>query len=100
MTEKPEVSAYREQVREELGLAPETVIDLDGGRTSSLSDHRGEVAVVRGHPIDRIEVVGKHLLVLVDRRWTLHVHLGLKGRWRLYDGSGPSPAAAAGPASA
>lgn len=46
---------------------------------------RGDVSVVRGHPVDRVEVVGKHLLVLIDRRWTLHVHLGMKGRWRTYD---------------
>ncbi len=43
---------------------------------------RGEVGPVRGHPVDGVEVVGKHLLVLIDRRWTLHVHLGMKGRWR------------------
>jgi len=46
---------------------------------------RGDVEAVRGHPIDGIEVLGKHLLVLVDRRFTLHVHLGLRGRWRAYD---------------
>ncbi|MEM9453453.1 MAG: DNA-formamidopyrimidine glycosylase family protein [Myxococcota bacterium] len=46
---------------------------------------RGDVAVVRGHPVDHVEVVGKHLLVLIDRRWTLHVHLGMKGRWHTYE---------------
>jgi endonuclease VIII len=46
---------------------------------------RGEVAAARGLSIDAIEVVGKHLLVLVGRRFTLHVHLGLRGRWRLVD---------------
>lgn len=46
---------------------------------------RGEVGAVRGHPVDGVEVVGKHLLVLIDRRWTLHVHLGMKGRWRIYE---------------
>lgn len=46
---------------------------------------RGDVAQARGRPIDDVEAVGKHLLVLVDRRLTLHVHLGLRGRWRLDD---------------
>ncbi|MCA9706512.1 MAG: Fpg/Nei family DNA glycosylase [Myxococcales bacterium] len=54
---------------------------------------RGEVGVVRGHAIDRVEVVGKHLLVLIARRWTLHVHLGLRGRWRLHESERPSEAA-------
>lgn len=46
---------------------------------------RGDVEAARGHPIDAVEVVGKHLLVLVGHRFTLHVHLGLRGRWRLFD---------------
>jgi len=46
---------------------------------------RGEVEAVRGCPIDAVEVVGKHLLVHIGRRHTLHVHLGLRGRWRTYD---------------
>ncbi|MEM7157687.1 MAG: DNA-formamidopyrimidine glycosylase family protein [Myxococcota bacterium] len=50
---------------------------------------RGEVAAVRGHAIDRIEAVGKNLLVLIDRRFTVRVHLGLKGRWRLLDATRP-----------
>ncbi len=49
----------------------------------------GEVKMVRGHAVDRVEVVGKHLLLIIDRRWTLHVHLGMHGRWRLYDAGRP-----------
>lgn len=56
---------------------------------------RGEVEAVRGHPIDGIEVVGKHLLVLIGRRFTLHVHLGLRGSWRTYDREAAWQAAAA-----
>lgn len=56
---------------------------------------RGEVGIVRGHAIDRVEVIGKHLLVLIDRRWTVHLHLGLHGRWRGYAEREPSPAAIA-----
>lgn len=46
---------------------------------------RGEVETARGLPISEIEAVGKHLLVLIERRFTLHVHLGLQGAYRLYD---------------
>lgn len=56
---------------------------------------RGEVEVVRGHPIDGIEVLGKHLMILIDRRFTLHVHLGLRGAWRTYDRAAAWQAAAA-----
>ncbi|MCA9654464.1 MAG: hypothetical protein H6712_32575 [Myxococcales bacterium] len=48
---------------------------------------RGEIAIVRGHPVEHVEAVGKNLLVLIDRRWTLRVHLGLRGKWRAYDAS-------------
>ena len=50
---------------------------------------RGEVGSARGHVIDRIEAVGKNLLVLIERRFTVRVHLGLKGRWRLLDATRP-----------
>ncbi len=50
---------------------------------------RGEVEGVRGYRIERVEVVGKNLLLIIDRRWTLHVHLGMHGRWRTYDARHP-----------
>jgi endonuclease-8 len=56
---------------------------------------RGEVEDVRGLVVDEVEAVGKHLLVLVQRRFTLHVHLGLKGSWRVYDPAAAWQAAAA-----
>jgi endonuclease-8 len=56
---------------------------------------RGEVEDVRGLVVDEVEAVGKHLLVLVQRRFTLHVHLGLKGSWRVYDRAAAWQAAAA-----
>ncbi len=57
-----------------------------------LREH-GEVPVVRGHRIERVEAVGKNLLIVIDRHWTLHVHLGMKGRSRIYDPPRPTPAA-------
>lgn len=46
---------------------------------------RGEVDAARGLVVEHVEAVGKNLLVLIDRRFTLRVHLGLKGRWRAYE---------------
>lgn len=56
---------------------------------------RGEVEAARGLTLGEIEAVGKHLLVLIDRRFTLHVHLGLRGAYRLYDRDAAWQAAAA-----
>lgn len=49
---------------------------------------RGEVEAARGHRVAHVEAVGKNLLVIIERRWTLRVHLGMKGRWRAYDRAG------------
>lgn len=56
---------------------------------------RGEVEAARGLRIGEIEAVGKHLLLLIERRFTLHVHLGLRGGYRLYDREAAWQAAAA-----
>ena len=56
---------------------------------------RGEVEAARGLVLGEIEAVGKHLLMLVGRRFTLHVHLGLRGSYRLYDREAAWQAAAA-----
>jgi endonuclease-8 len=56
---------------------------------------RGEIAAARGLRIEEVEAVGKHLLVLVERRYTLHVHLGLRGAFRIYDPAAAWQAAAA-----
>lgn len=46
MTEKPEVSAYREQVRDELGLAPEAPIEaFHFGDSPALADELAELVV-------------------------------------------------------
>jgi endonuclease VIII len=41
---------------------------------------RGEVAELAGHRVERIEAVGKHMLVHLGD-WALRVHLGMHGRW-------------------
>jgi endonuclease-8 len=47
--------------------------------------NHGEISAARGLPIGEIEAVGKHLLMLVERRFTRHVHLGLRGAYRIHD---------------
>lgn len=48
---------------------------------------RGEVAPLAGASVVEVSAIGKHLLVVLDaprarpRQWTLHVHLGMHGRW-------------------
>ena len=48
--------------------------------------NRGEVPPLVGATIDAVETRGKHMLVGIagERRWHLHVHLGMKGRWDRY----------------
>jgi endonuclease VIII len=43
---------------------------------------RGDVAELAGRTVERVEAVGKHLLVHVAGGWTLRVHLGMHGAWR------------------
>lgn len=35
-----------------------------------------------GSRVEAVEAVGKHLLIDFEGGWTLHVHLGMTGRWR------------------
>ncbi len=48
--------------------------------------NRGDVSPLVGATIDAVETRGKHMLVGIaaERRWNLHVHLGMKGRWDRY----------------
>lgn len=43
---------------------------------------RGDLPRLRGVVVERIEAHGKHLLIALDNRWTVRVHLGLNGRLR------------------
>lgn len=47
---------------------------------------RGPVPFMVGKVVERIAVHGKHMMVHVQGRWVLHVHLGMHGRWRTYAG--------------
>jgi endonuclease VIII len=42
---------------------------------------RGDVKELAGRCIEKIEAIGKHLLVHIEGGWTLRVHLGMHGRW-------------------
>ena len=46
-----------------------------------LHDH-GEVPELAGSTVERIEARGKQMLILLDRGWTVRVHLGMHGAWR------------------
>jgi endonuclease VIII len=53
------------------------------GRTLDglMLNDRGDVPELAGRTVDRVEAVGKHLLVHIAGGWTLRVHLGMHGRW-------------------
>ena len=44
---------------------------------------------LRGACVEKVEAVGKHLLVEFEGGWTLRVHLGMTGRWRFGPPTGP-----------
>lgn len=47
---------------------------------------RGAVPSLVGNVVERIDVRGKHMFVYIEPRKVLHVHLGMKGRWRSFPG--------------
>jgi endonuclease-8 len=42
---------------------------------------QGEIREFTGRRVDRVEALGKHLLIHVEGGWSLRVHLGMHGRW-------------------
>lgn len=50
-----------------------------GGSAVAVRRHAHGLAGVR---VKTVETVGKYLLIEFDGGWTLHVHLGMTGRWR------------------
>jgi endonuclease VIII len=42
---------------------------------------RGDVKELAGRCVERVEAVGKHLLLHFEGGWTLRVHLGMHGEW-------------------
>jgi endonuclease-8 len=45
---------------------------------------RGEIALLRGARVERVQAVGKHMIIAFSGERGLRVHLGMKGRWRRY----------------
>ena len=39
---------------------------------------------LRGRRVERVRAVGKHLLIEVQRDWTIRTHMGMTGSWHLY----------------
>ena len=65
------------------------------GRSLRLSSPQGrfacEAALLDGDVLDAVEAYGKHLVYRWRRAPALHVHLGLYGRFRQWEGLPPSP---------
>jgi len=59
-------------------LVGEAIDTLSLPRSTQSTSHLG------GKRIERIEAFGKNLLVHIEGGWMLHVHLMMKGRFRLY----------------
>lgn len=50
----------------------------------------GELPRFHGRVVKSVEALGKNLLIVLDDGWTLHVHLGLRGRtWTFVPGTRP-----------
>jgi endonuclease VIII len=43
---------------------------------------RGDISELAGKRVEKVEAVGKHMLVFFDAPWVLRVHLGMNGHWR------------------
>lgn len=56
---------------------------LTGQPIARLMVHdRGEVSELIGRTVEKVEAVGKHLLIHIEGGWVLRVHLGMKGSWQ------------------
>jgi len=57
--------------------------DLTGVTIARIVLHdQGDIRELAGRQIDKIEAIGKHMLVHFDAPWVLRVHLGMNGHWR------------------
>ncbi|MEM9188774.1 MAG: DNA-formamidopyrimidine glycosylase family protein [Myxococcota bacterium] len=66
--------------------------DLEGKvLEGAFTRERGELAHLVGRPVTKVEAIGKHLLIHIDREWAVRVHLGMKGRVRRYRRADPQP---------
>ena len=76
MPEGDTVHGIADRIRER--VAGRTLRRLGGTAPST----RRHAYRLRGARVDRVEAVGKHLLIDFSGGWTLRVHLGMTGRWR------------------
>lgn len=57
--------------------------ELTGRDISRLTlNHLGDIPDLAGKRVEKIEALGKHMLVSFNAPWVLRVHLGMNGRWR------------------
>jgi DNA-formamidopyrimidine glycosylase len=72
--------------------------DLFGGGPVAVSSPQGRFDAgarrVDGRTLERVEARGKHLLYHFDGRRTIHVHLGLVGKFRSFRSPAPDPSPA------
>ena len=72
-----------------------TLTDHFGGRTVEVSSPQGrfaeEAAALDGSLLEGAEAWGTHLFVAFEGERFVHVHLGLYGKFHVYDGPPPAP---------
>lgn len=76
MPEGDTVHGIANRIRER--IAGKTIRRLGG----SAPPARRHAHRLRGTRVEKVEAVGKHLLIDFAGGWTLRVHLGMTGRWR------------------
>jgi len=56
---------------------------LTGQPIARLMVHdKGEVSELTGKSVEKVEAIGKQLLIHIESGWVLRVHLGMKGSWQ------------------
>lgn len=64
-----------------LALTDQVLVEVTGSHRAV----RREGRRLRGHRVTGVEAIGKHLLVHTDNGWSLRTHLGMTGRWHVYE---------------
>lgn len=78
----PEGDSYaRHALRLQTLLAGERLSRIDGA--GAIRNRSGRLL---DSTIEAVRSVGKHLLIDFDSGWSIHVHLGMSGRWEFQDG--------------
>lgn len=57
----------------------------------------GEITLLRGARIERVQAIGKHMIIAFSGERGLRIHLGMKGSWRRYPRAAAAPGAAGPP---